>query len=146
MDPLGHGSVNPLFEQLTPEQEEALRRQAIQSGMSPLDFLIPGGIGSVLGGALGYGAVRAGNALAGIPLGGILGGNLSRGQVMARGGAPGAAIGGLGMGIAGTDPGGGGSGPYRDSMRNMRDRMFTQNHLNQNTPPMRYPTNALLDF
>lgn len=52
------------FPPLTPEQEAQLRRQAIQSGMSPMDFMIGG---ALPGAAAGYAAQRFGRYLAGVP-------------------------------------------------------------------------------
>jgi len=60
----GRGQQANDFGPLTPEQEAQLRRQAVQSGMSPLDFMIGG---AIPGAAVGYAAQRFGRYLAGVP-------------------------------------------------------------------------------
>lgn len=52
------------FGPLTPEQHAQLQSQAVQSGASPLEFMIAGG---APGAAVGYGAARLGRTMAGVP-------------------------------------------------------------------------------
>lgn len=48
------------FGPLTEEQRRALERQAVTEAYSPLDFLIPGGIGALFGRQAGRGLARVG--------------------------------------------------------------------------------------